>query len=223
MRMAYENFRSQLSQLAAAEPPAPMAPASSLLGAAPMTSPMDQTAMAGTPEQAGGAQAGPTTTPPGGSPAEANQANSEGPTGPSTQNPQPTSTQGQTNTPQEGTPPQSPEKVGFAMPPTEQLVGGAAGALAGAGLGMAAAGHFGGNGMASEQREKVRQMEESKDDSFFSVMRLAKAKAQLALSEGMEQHPGVAAVGGGLMGAAIGRRGLPAAMNVARNAQPTIA
>jgi len=187
MRMAWEGVRGQLQQIATQEPP----PATT--GAPSLVSGLGAQA-ASTPEMAPDAQGSPTAAPPGGNPAEANNAPSAGQGG------------GDAAT-------MAPGKIAMPL----DMMGAVGGGALGAGIGLASAHHG-----FDDLRSKVQQMEAGDDNSFRGAMNLAQAKARLAVGEMMEKHPGGAALVGGALGATIGRKALPAMHELRQGLTPSV-
>lgn len=224
MRMAYQQLRGQVLQLAAADPPTLSPDAQALMAAqaAPNSAPSPQAGPAG---QAPSPGAAPGAAPPEGETAVNQNAagTSSDPVGESS----PASTTGQKDQPSGGGDNKGSDskvslKIGqaaFAAVLKEAsirdmlgqlgqkalgaLPHAAAGAAIGAGLGA-------GESFTSNEplRQKVQQHEANPNRGLRDTMDLAQAKARLTMGEFAEQHPaammGAGALGGALLGAQHG-------------------
>lgn len=187
MRMAYQQLRSQMMEVASQDPAAGLADQLKGMGMPDPAASMGAPPTAGPPSpemgpagQAAGAQATPDAAPP------------EGETGANNQNAsgKPPAIQGAAPAGEKGAKQASANKA--------RLLGAAVGAgLGGLGTALEA------KGGTKDLKQNVQRLE-SQSGGFVHALNVAQAKARLAMSEVAEQHPVPASLAGGLIGASVG-------------------
>lgn len=202
MRMAFQDLRGQLMNLASQEPPTQA-----------LNDPMAQGAQSGLAApgtQAMGGQATPSTQP--------QDAASSGPAGqaPDAQVQPGTPGPGGAQAPTEGSEPAEPAGKGSGATSVtvkqgsfkDHAIGAGLGAaIGGAGTAFEASGH--GDGMRDSLKKKINVLEQEQG-TFPQAMRLVASKALLQGSEAARQHPVGASIMGSLAGAGIGAATEPA-------------
>lgn len=202
MRMAFQDLRGQLMNLASQEPPTQA-----------LNDPMAQGAQSGLAApgtQAMGGQATPSTQP--------QDAASSGPAGqaPDAQVQPGTPGPGGAQAPTEGSEPAEPAGKGSGATSVtvkqgsfkDHAIGAGLGAaIGGAGTAFEASGH--GDGMRDSLKKKINVLEQEQG-TFPQAMRLVASKALLQGSEAAQQHPVGASIMGSLAGAGIGAATEPA-------------
>lgn len=191
MRMAYQQLRSQMMDVASQDPAAGLADQLKGMGVQDPMASMGAPPTAGAPSpemgpagQAAGAQPTPDAAPP------------EGETGANNQN-----ASGK-----------APPMQGAAPAGAKQASARLMGAAVGAGLG--------GLGTALEARAGTKDLKknvqelEGQQGGFVHALNLAQSKARLAMSEAAEQHPVAATLAGSLVGAGVGAGAGPAAKSL---------
>jgi len=203
MRMAYQQLRSQMMDVASQDPAADLAaqlkgqmPGAQGLGPEAVSMGQPPTDGAPSPEtgpagQATGAASAPGAAPPEGEESAQNPANADG-----------------KKLMMQNAAPASQADIKQASAGTDALLGAGVGGALG-GLGVAAESRLG----SGPARKKVEQLEQQ-EGGFGHAVNLAQAKMRLALSEVAEKHPVAATLGGSLMGASIGMGAAPAARHL---------